>query len=490
MMYRKILFTACSIGLIFCTYGLLPGFALLSSPQIATPTSNNFNAKLPEGEGRQYVQTLCTSCHDLERVVNQLKDLDAWTATVSDMLGRISPNMEKETAIISEYLTSHYGVVTSAALTLVYSSLKQGDLPAAESLIRENVGSLGQELTQILEDMDRGFDELGRQKARYDVLQEKFSQFQATWMPYEDVFQLYSSVTDQPYYSKRFQAKRLRIDGAIHTTHADFFWDRQEYGQALREYDEGIKKLQAAIPLAEAVNDQKLVAACLTNIGYNEIYSGNSAEGLRVYSRALQIAEQREDDVFQGMYLLNLGTFHLYTIQRKKALDYSLRAAEMNRKIGRRTWEANALLNVGVSYLSLRQHEEAHSYLQKALLKAEEAKDRRSTGRILFNQALVTTQMGRIEEGARLMEEALEWYAEYNVVYNQAETTLLRYHGVHFLVNAYQKLKNPERVKHYTTQVSELLSGNPQELRAYLEDPHLNSLKWEKFRMQHSQLFP
>ena len=488
MVQKKVLFTACTIGMIFCTYGLLPGFALPSVPQI--PTSNSFKAKLPDGEGRQYVQTLCTSCHDLERVVNQLKNLDAWTATVSDMLGRISPNMEKETAIISDYLTSHYGVVTSAALILVHSSLKQDDLPAAESLIRENVGSLGQELTQILEDMDRGFDELGRQKARYDVLQDKFSQFQATWMPYEDVFRLFSSVTDQPGFSKHFQAKRLRIEGARHTTRADYFWDRQEYGEALQEYDHGIKKLQAAIPLAEAVNDQKLVAACLTNIGYNEIYSGNSAEGLRVYSQALQIAEQRHDDVFQGMYLLNLGTFHLYTMQPQEALDYALRAAEMNRKIGRRTWEANALLNVGATYLSLRKKEEAHSYLQKALLKAEEAKDRRSTGRILFNQALVTTQMGLIEEAARLMEEALEWYSEYNVVYSQAETALLRYQGVRFLVSTYQKLKNPEKVKHYASQVKELLSEDPQKLRTYLEDPHLNFLKWEKFRMQHPQLFP
>jgi len=488
MMYRKILCTACTLGMIFCTYGLLPGFALPSYPQI--PTSNNFNAKLPDGEGRQYVETLCTSCHDLERVVNQLKSLDAWTATVSDMLGRISPNMEKETAIISDYLTGHYGIVTSTALTRVHSSLEQGDLPAAESLIRENVESLGQELTQIFKDMDRGFDELGRQKARYDVLQDKFSQFQATWMLYEDVFRLFSSVTEQSGYSKRFQAKRLRIEGARHTTHADFFWDRQEYGEALREYDEGIKKLQAAIPLAEAVNDQKLVAACLTNIGYNEIYSGNSTEGLQVYFQALQIAEQREDDVFQGMYLLNLGTFHLYTIQREEALEYSLRAAEMNRKIGRRTWEANALLNVGASYLSLGKHEEAHSYLNKALLKAAEAKDRRSHGRILFNLALVTTQMGRIEEAARLMEEALDWYSEYNVVYNQAETTLLRYQGVRFLVSSYKKLKNPEKVRHYATQVEELLSENPQKLRTYLEDPHLNFLKWERFRMKHRQLFP
>ena len=484
----KILFTGSSLGLLFWTYGLLSGFALPSSSQM--PVNNSLNAKLPDGEGREYVQTLCTSCHDLERVINQQKSLEGWTATVHDMLGRISPNMEKETSIISDYLASHYGIVTSAALTLVRSSLKQGDSPAAESLIRENVEPLRQELTKILNNMDRGFDELGRQKARYDILQERFSQFQATWMPYEEVFRLFSRVTDQPGYLERFQAKRLRIEGARHTTKADFFWDRQEYSEALREYDEGIKKLQAAIPLAAAVNDQKLVAACLTNIGYNEIYSGNHSEGLRVYSQALQIAEQRQDDVFQGMYLLNLGTFHLYTIQPQEALEYSLRATEMNRKSGRRTWEANALLNVGASYLFLRQHEEAHSYLHKALLKAEEVKDRRAHGRILFNLALVTAQMGRIQEAASSMEQALEWYSEHNVVYSQAETTMLQYQGVRFLVSSYKKLEIPEKAEYYATQATELLSQNPQQLRTYLEDPHLSFLKWDRFKAVHRELFP
>ncbi len=121
-MAKKILLTACTIGMIFCTYGLLPGLALTSSSQIAIPASNNFNAKRPDGEGRQYVETLCTSCHDLEPVVNQLKSHEAWAATVSDMLGRISPDMEKETVIISDYLSSQYGVVTSTVLTRVHSS--------------------------------------------------------------------------------------------------------------------------------------------------------------------------------------------------------------------------------------------------------------------------------------------------------------------------------------------------------------------------------
>ena len=493
-MHRKIFFSVATISLVFMTCGFILAFALPSPLQM--PTNSDLSAQLPEGDGKKYVETLCTSCHDFQPIVNQRKSLEAWQATVSDMLGRLSPGMEdipgrdQDTVIISRYLTDHFGVVASTTLTQIFTFLEQGDRPAAETLVRESTEELGEELKKILADMDRGFDELGRQKARHDVLQEKFAQFEATWMPSEDVFQLFAKVTEQPGYFEHFQAKRLRIEGARHTTNADFFWDRQEYSEALREYSEAIRKLRAAIPLAEAVSNQKLVAACLTNIGYAEIYSGNHAEGLKNYSQALEIAEQRQDDVFQGMYLLNLGTFHLYTAQPEEALQFSLQASEMNQKTGRRTWEANALQNTGVAYLILREKEKAHSYLQKALLKAEEARDQRSQGRILYNQALVTAQFGKLAEAAGLMEEALEWYSDHDPVYTQAEHTLAQYRGFQFLTNLYRKLGNQEKAKSYTDQAKELVSKNPQKVATYLADPHLDFSKWGEFKKKLAQQEP
>ena len=475
-----------TIGMVVLTYGMITALAVPSPLQ--TPENSDLSAKLPDGEGKEYVLTQCTVCHDLERIVSQKKSREAWQATVSEMLGRILPGMEdmqgsdQNAGIISQYLAAHFGVVTSPTLAQISSFLKDGDVPAAEILVRESAEPVGEELKKILMDMDRGFDELGRQKARYDILQQKFAQFEATWMPTQEVFRLFSRVVEQPDYFDHFQAKRLRIEGARHTTNADFLWDRQEYNEALEEYSEAIRKLRAAIPLAEAVGNQKLVAACLTNIGYAEIYSGNHTEGLKTYSQALKIAEQREDDVFQGMYLLNLGTFHLYTVQPQEALEFSLQAAEMNRTTGRRTWEANALLNTGAAYLFLRQKEEAHSYLQKALLKAEEAKDLRSHGRILYNLASVSAQFGGGAEAADLMEMALQWYSDYAIVYNQAELTMAQFRGFQFLTRQYQQLGNQEKVTYYRDQSKELLSENPQKLANYLADPHLNFYKWEEFK--------
>jgi len=275
--------------------------------------------------------------------------------------------------------------------------VEKGDLAAAKAFIRENREALSQELDQILDDVDRGFDELGRQKARTDILQEMFHQLEVELVKSERVLQVYSEVTGQQDYSLRFQAKRLRIKGAEHTNRADFLWDDLQYDQALAEYSEAIRVLQEALPLAKSVADYKLVESCLNNIGYAAIYSGDHVDGLNKFSAALEVAEGRGDTIHQGQYLLNLGTFYLYVGQPEDSLRYSLRAVEVIKTIRRRTWEANALLNLGSAYLALDQKEQASSYLQKALQMAKDAKDRRSHGRALYNLALLTARLGQWE---------------------------------------------------------------------------------------------
>jgi len=437
--------------------------------------------RLPDGEGKEQVLNTCAACHDLERVVSQRKTAEGWQATVMDMLQRVSPDPGEKADIISRYLAAHYGVETSTGLERLRSLLDEGNLAAAEAVVRENSEPLGRDLDQILSDMDQGFDELGRQKARYDVLLEKFFQFDATWMPNQEVFELYGKVLGKPEYPARFRAKRLRVEGARHTTSADHFWDQQQYARAFEEYGEAIAKLRAAITLAESAGDRKLVAACLTNIGYAEIYSGRPEEGLKNYTQAMEIAEQREDEIFQGMYALNLSTFYLYTLRPQEALGYAQQSAELTEKVRRRTWEANALLNVGSAYLSMGQAEEAHSYLQKALLKAEEAQDRRSHGRVLFNLALVNSRFDRLADAVDLMERALEWYNENEIVYGESEQTMVAYQGLHFLGSVSRKMGEEEKARGYAEKANQLRDRDPQRLAGYLDDPHLNFAKWDEF---------
>ncbi|MBI4447199.1 MAG: tetratricopeptide repeat protein [Acidobacteria bacterium] len=364
----------------------------------------------------------------------------------------------------------------------ILSLLERGERAQAESFIREYAEPLTADLSKLLEDIDRDFDEMGRQKARSDILAKKFDQLKVDLARYETIFQLHAELTGQQTSLKRFQAKKLRIEGAEHTTRADELWDRQEYDEAITEYSEAISKLQHAIPLARLVEDQKLIASCVNNIGYAEIFLGNEAEGLRNYSEALRIAERRQDDLYRGLYALNMGTFYLYTGKPEVSLRYSQLATELNRKSGRKTWEANTLLNLGSAYLSLGRNEEARRHLQMAFQKAQEAKDRRSHGRVLYNLALVAASLDQQDEAARQMEQALQWYRENEEVYSRAEQTVLQYQGMNFLVAVYRKLDNLEKVNLYVNQITELRNQDPQKLAAYLADPHLNFYKWREFK--------
>ncbi len=92
---------------------LLAGFFILVGSSMvgfsmAAPAQDDLAAQLPDGEGKGYVQTICTSCHGLGMIVYQRKTPQGWEATVWDMLGRISPGLDREAGIISKYLSKSF----------------------------------------------------------------------------------------------------------------------------------------------------------------------------------------------------------------------------------------------------------------------------------------------------------------------------------------------------------------------------------------------
>ena len=68
---------------------------------------------LPEGEGRQLVQTRCSACHTLDWVTRTRFDKKSWDAMIEDMQGQIKQRglrmlTEEEEKTISSYLAAHY----------------------------------------------------------------------------------------------------------------------------------------------------------------------------------------------------------------------------------------------------------------------------------------------------------------------------------------------------------------------------------------------
>jgi len=100
------------VAALVCLLGFLRG-----GPAASAQTGNSSDpaAQLPDGIGKGYVETLCGSCHGVEMIVSQRKSRQQWEGTVYDMLDRISPGLEREAAIIVDYLAEHFAASDGTA---------------------------------------------------------------------------------------------------------------------------------------------------------------------------------------------------------------------------------------------------------------------------------------------------------------------------------------------------------------------------------------
>jgi competence ComEA-like helix-hairpin-helix protein len=67
------------------------------------------DSELPEGKGKDVVESTCTDCHSSERIKAQRLDEEGWNAIVREMIENgafINPNDLK---IIVDYLTKNFG---------------------------------------------------------------------------------------------------------------------------------------------------------------------------------------------------------------------------------------------------------------------------------------------------------------------------------------------------------------------------------------------
>jgi hypothetical protein len=87
--------------------GVLPA----DSPVQADGRVSSENVVLPDGEGKQLVQGLCTMCHDLGVVVATRRGEDDWNRYTENMLrqnGISVPGDDEE--IMVSYLNQHFGI--------------------------------------------------------------------------------------------------------------------------------------------------------------------------------------------------------------------------------------------------------------------------------------------------------------------------------------------------------------------------------------------
>jgi hypothetical protein len=86
------------------TSGPLPPGAVGGGAQSAA------EVRLPDGAGKALVETVCTACHDLGRVVSYRRSRNEWDQMTRNMVTRVPrPIPAQQIDSIVAYLTTHFG---------------------------------------------------------------------------------------------------------------------------------------------------------------------------------------------------------------------------------------------------------------------------------------------------------------------------------------------------------------------------------------------
>ncbi len=116
--------------------------------------STQRDSYLPPGEGKELLKVLCSSCHDIARVITQRRDSETWKRTVDEMLAgwdpRYSEYLGDDVEALSRYLALYFGPLIPSHETLqrdakLREKYLRGEI---QSLININTASLA-ELTKL-----------------------------------------------------------------------------------------------------------------------------------------------------------------------------------------------------------------------------------------------------------------------------------------------------------------------------------------------------
>jgi len=89
---------------VFRKISLVIPFALLCAVAAAQSPS-----KLPDGEGKEVTERVCSACHGIETVVTERHTKAEWQKVSEDMVARGADATSGDVTVIVEYLTKNFG---------------------------------------------------------------------------------------------------------------------------------------------------------------------------------------------------------------------------------------------------------------------------------------------------------------------------------------------------------------------------------------------
>ena len=348
-----------------------------------------------------------------------------------------------------------------AFIRILLWQLERGDTERAEEILTANLARIKPRLEAVLSDIDREFDILGRFGAVSIYFGPGYGELQASNERYERLFELYRRLSGDEGLYKRFEARKLRVEGAHLTNQGELeCGDNLDWSKAQQLYQTALERLNASYQLAGEIKNVRLQASAKVNIGSTLIRLGKPEEAIQAYNEGIAHADTMPADLYKGLLRLNLGNTYVWLGQPDKSLSYSQEALAIFRKIGRGTWEANALMNLGNGYLRQKDFNNAWNTLQQALQVARQNGEYRVYGRALLNLGMAGLEMKR-QEVIPYLEEAVAWFQQDREIYPAIEREVIVQEGLRMLNHLAQQIGDPAMKEKYARQYADAAAAAP-----------------------------
>jgi competence protein ComEA len=102
----------------------------------------SFNVRaqdLPDGEGKQLVQKICTSCHGLDTALADGQSEQSWRKTVNTMISRGAEGTDEEFDLVVKYLAKNF---PEGGAKVSVNKAAAKDLATALSLSDKDAGAI------------------------------------------------------------------------------------------------------------------------------------------------------------------------------------------------------------------------------------------------------------------------------------------------------------------------------------------------------------
>tara|TARA_B110000211_G_scaffold234757_1_gene306096 strand:- start:30792 stop:32642 length:1851 start_codon:yes stop_codon:yes gene_type:complete len=131
--------------------------------------------------------------------------------------------------------------------------------------------------------------------------------------------------------------------------------------ESLGDFDGAFQFYQNGLDVARSMNDQKLTARGLINIGAIYYLRKNYKQSLITLNYALTLANEIADEALLGDISSELGILYGYLGEQQQANDYFQQAYQHFKNAGKQNYALNSLHNVAINHANQSNYEKAIS---------------------------------------------------------------------------------------------------------------------------------